>query len=265
MSQETLAYPLRLIPDNEQLLKFYTGFSKRDDFQKFVEMLEPEYFKVRKREAGEVRKQHLGMVPQLVLVLSRLRLGLMHNDLAYRFNISLTTVLKIWMFWIKLLTDVLVTNCEFNYDKNTHKVIVECYETFFETSKDNKTKAEKTYGRARALIELNSNGLVIKASDLFASYVTNEQIIKSWSETKVDKPNNGNSTKQEPVGKPSHFSDLQTHVQKILGFVKGFKILKGTFPNSVTSVKQLNVFWKICCFLVNYTCPELMDSTKRVK
>jgi hypothetical protein len=53
---------------------------------------------------------------------------------------------------------------------------------------------------------------------------------------------------------------LRIHVERVIGCIKNYRILKTVFPNSMH--KKLNKIWKICCMLINFTGEPLVDRTK---
>jgi hypothetical protein len=284
-------FPFRLIADNEQTLKFYTGFSSKQSFKSFLDLIGPKYYEARLKENSEnvqyLRKQYIACEEQLMLILCRLRLGLMHNDLAYRFNISMTTISRIVPFWTKLLSSVLVEESHRldkeqtpdGLDRRRNKIILECHEIFFESTPQVKVvdlTGKKVYGRAKALIEVSANGFVYNVSDLFPAHISDKEIIESCKFCETGEGSEGlrmgyaaekkaKEKGNEKKGRIGRFTALQTHIQRILGFIKGFKILKGTFPNSVFSQAQVNTLWKICCFLINFINKPLLTTTEVVK
>ncbi|XP_044261493.1 uncharacterized protein LOC123009334 [Tribolium madens] len=222
---------LKSILENEDSLKFYTGFPSRDSFFKFLDQVRTTYL------SSDFRHQ-FNMDEQVILVLTRLRLGLQLQDLAHRCNISLIQVHKICSFWFKLLVDLFPGKPGAN-----NRVIIQCFETFFEAE-----GGKKLYGRTKALIEISPDGYIENLSNLFATHVSDKDIIETCQKSKICNCEALNKAKAARI-------DLQVHIQRIVGCLKGFQILKGTFPTMICSLEQLNKYWRICCFLVNYLDP----------
>nr|XP_001812453.2 PREDICTED: uncharacterized protein LOC100141600 isoform X2 [Tribolium castaneum]XP_015836554.1 PREDICTED: uncharacterized protein LOC100141600 isoform X2 [Tribolium castaneum] len=222
---------LKSILENESTLKFYTGFSSRGYLLKFLDKIRTIYL------SSEFHHQ-LNMDEQLILVLTRLRLGLQLQDLAFRCNISHVQVQKICSFWLKLLLDLFKGKPGAN-----NRVIVQCCETFFEV-----TSVKNVYERTKALIEISPEGFVENASHLYAVHVNDKTIIERCEKPKVCNCEAWNKAKAARV-------DLQAHLQRILGCIKGFQILRGAFPTLICSLDQLDTYWRICCFLVNHLDP----------
>lgn len=78
------------IKDKPDVVKFYTGFSSYTEFLSFYDFLYPDfpyvnYWGSKATKDSESRRNHkLTPEDQLLLVLSRLRVGLLEEDLAYR-------------------------------------------------------------------------------------------------------------------------------------------------------------------------------------
>jgi hypothetical protein len=111
---------------------------------------------------------------------------------------------------------------------------------------------------------------------LFPAHISDKEIIESCKFCETGEGSEGlrmgyaaekkaKEKGNEKKGRIGRFTALQTHIQRILGFIKGFKILKGTFPNSVFSQAQVNTLWKICCFLINFINKPLLTTTEVVK
>ncbi|XP_036428241.1 uncharacterized protein LOC118809225 [Colossoma macropomum] len=55
------------------------------------------------RRADEGRRHALSPEDQLLLVLTRLRLGLLTSDLSFRFQVAEATVSRVWVHWVELM------------------------------------------------------------------------------------------------------------------------------------------------------------------
>ena len=99
--------------DND-LIKFYTGFSDYDTLIAFYEEILESDAKVMRQWQGKNSKNHydeiksgrlskLSLINQFFLTLVRLHLGLLELDLANRFNISKSSVSRITCTWINLM------------------------------------------------------------------------------------------------------------------------------------------------------------------
>ena len=100
------------ISKNSELPTFYKGFVSKERFDNFYSWVEP-YAKTmikwsqiqREREKENYKRMRgsfnfaLSLYDQLFLFMIRLRLGLLETDLGVRFNISTSTVSRIFLTW----------------------------------------------------------------------------------------------------------------------------------------------------------------------
>lgn len=101
---------IELIADNTGLVHFYTGFDNYDTLMICYNFLGPcvhhlSYWGKGRRLAEDSRgaPRLLSPMNEFFLVLCRLRLGLLEQDLALRFGISQPTVSRICITWINLM------------------------------------------------------------------------------------------------------------------------------------------------------------------
>lgn len=93
--------------EDEKCLKFYTGFSSKDRFRKFLKFVKGRA-KGHKPSSGRTgRPTCLSTGDQIATVLCRLRLGLLEEDLGFRFGVSASTVSRLLTFWTPLLCELL--------------------------------------------------------------------------------------------------------------------------------------------------------------
>ena len=108
-------FRLSSIKDDDAKIAFYTGFSTFSCLKGFFKFLEPAascliYSKKQEEscaQTGEESKRcyprSLPPIEEMFLTLVRLHLGLLEQHLAYRFNISQSTVSRITCTWINVL------------------------------------------------------------------------------------------------------------------------------------------------------------------
>ncbi len=111
---------LSLIRSNDAKAKLYTGLPSFAVFMALFTFLEPKMGKVSvwsgnsgrditRGESSKGRKRKLSLEEELLAVLMRLRLGLLLEDMADRFDIAKGTVSKLFTTWIKVLAVELKT------------------------------------------------------------------------------------------------------------------------------------------------------------
>ncbi|XP_061446937.1 uncharacterized protein LOC133367137 isoform X2 [Rhineura floridana] len=95
------AFSLESVQGNAKWLRFYTGVDKYPRLTAFLDFLLDGNGEERSPESGP----HSALSPnnQLFLVLVRLRLGLLLQDLAFRFHISESTASRYWVSWTELM------------------------------------------------------------------------------------------------------------------------------------------------------------------
>lgn len=96
------AFSLENVKNNAKWLRFYTSFDQYSRFSAFLDfLLEGSGEGQEGLESGP----HSALSPanQLFLVLVRLRLGLLLQDLAFRFHISESTASRYWLSWTEFM------------------------------------------------------------------------------------------------------------------------------------------------------------------
>ena len=105
-----LQFRVANVKDDDAQIQFYTGFPSYAAMKAFYNYLGPAVDnliysseKADKSVSRRCRPRALPPMEELFLVLVRLRLGLMEQDLAYRFKISQSTVSRVVCTWINFL------------------------------------------------------------------------------------------------------------------------------------------------------------------
>lgn len=109
--QTRLQFRLANIKNNDSLVCFYTGFSTFFALKYFYDFLGPAvnhlvYSQEGTRTDGEIKRCRPRALPPLeefFMTMIRLRLGLLEQDLAHRFQVSQSTVSRIICTWINFL------------------------------------------------------------------------------------------------------------------------------------------------------------------
>ncbi|XP_074105654.1 uncharacterized protein LOC141531636 [Cotesia typhae] len=193
------------LKSNIKKSKFYTSLAYEEIviLYNFVKTDSKSITNKSNEEKKSNNKDHTKLTPiqQLILVLIRLRVGLLVEDLAYRFEISTTLVSKTIKFWIQHLFDEFSRNLKpfmfpsrekiaetlpktFKSLKNI-RVIVDCTEFQCQSPSNfehqgnlySSYKARTTY---KALIGCTPNGGVCFVSDVYEGSISDREIfIKS--------------------------------------------------------------------------------------
>ena len=107
VSSESKHFQLSVIVHSDSLVHFYTGFQSYDMLLTFFDFLGPvinhlEYWGS-KEKVSRKRKTKLNPLNQFFVALIKLRLDLHEKDIALRFGIAASTVLKYFIIWISFL------------------------------------------------------------------------------------------------------------------------------------------------------------------
>ena len=136
---------------------------------------------------------------EFVLVLIKLRLNVPHQDLAYRFSISVTTVSRILSHWL-LVMDVCLTplilwpertdlwktmpQC-FKYSfGNKVTVIIDCFESFIDRPSNLLARAQtfssyKHHNTAKVLIGITPQGTISFASNSWGGRTSDKYLTQN--------------------------------------------------------------------------------------
>ena len=107
---ESYRFSLESIVSDDSKVAFYTGFPSYDHLKICFEFLGPAASQLIYRDSRRVldhsnkgRPRSLPPMEEFFLTLVRLRLGLLEQDIAYRFGISQSTVSRIFTSWINFM------------------------------------------------------------------------------------------------------------------------------------------------------------------
>ena len=209
--EETRELSLEKFKDDDKLFKFYTGIPDYPSFQALFRFLGPAahnlVYKDSKTNSGKIvtpeytkrgPKRPLTPEQELFLVLVRLRLGLLEEDLAYRAGISQSRISRIRITWFDFLhcrfralpiwpsrssINDTMPQC-FKETYPTTRVVIDCTEIFIEMSSSVRSQSVtysnyKHHNTAKALIGITPAGAVSFASDLYTGRTSDKQATRN--------------------------------------------------------------------------------------
>ena len=201
---------------NDKQVKFYTGLPSKKHFDLLCDYIEPKIEKSRywhgskktsrqttlkvkksllRSPAKTGRKRKLAFRDELLLVLMKLRLGLMNHDLADRFNIAESMVSSIFNTVIKVLAKFmrpliyypdkvavranLPRSFELLYPRI--RCILDCTEFFIDRPRDLRLQAVtysdyKKHNTAKVLLGISPRGCISFVSDVWGGRATDRHI-----------------------------------------------------------------------------------------
>ena len=198
---------LEKVKDDHKMLKFYTGICDYTTFEALYKYLGPAVhnlaYKDSQTNSGNILtpeyvkrgpKRTLNPEEEFCLVLVRLMLGLLEEDLAYRAGLSQPHISRLCSTWFDFLhcrfralpiwssrscIDETMPKC-FKDTYPTTRVVIECTEIFIEMPSSVRSQsatysAYKHHNTAKALIGITPAGAVSFASDLYTGRTSDKQ------------------------------------------------------------------------------------------
>uniref|UniRef100_A0A6P7GDE3 Uncharacterized protein LOC114340901 n=1 Tax=Diabrotica virgifera virgifera TaxID=50390 RepID=A0A6P7GDE3_DIAVI len=188
------SFSFRHIEGSDEKIVLHTGLPCRDVFMCLYELMDS--FQLNYFYGWAV--VNMPKIDQLLLTLMKLRLNLVNDDLAIRFNISSKTVANIFYTWLYALHEIIFKNIMkeipsrnknklcmptcFNNFTNC-RIILDCTEIYCHQPK-NMEKQKATYSSykhrntLKGLIGVAPNGVVTYASKLYPGSVSDKKIVK---------------------------------------------------------------------------------------
>ena len=203
---ESQRFLLRRFQGSDKDIQFYTGLPSYSILMCLYRYLEPllcylrlcrNEIKTTSTSAFKPRARALQPIDEFFLTLVRLRLGLLEQDLAHRFNISIATVSRICITWIKFLNQQLrplITwpsrelidahmPAQFIEFCPTTRVILDCTEFFTEVPSSMSVQSltyssYKHHNTFKALVGISPTGAVAFISELYAGSVSDQALTR---------------------------------------------------------------------------------------
>ena len=176
----------------------------------------------------------------------------------------------------------------------TTRVILDCTEIFIEMPTSYRSQSAtfsnyKHHNTAKGLVGIAPNGAVTFVSDLYAGRTSDKKLTLDSGIYKLLEPGDSvmadrgfeieddlpdNVSLNIPPflnGKPQlslqeenetrKIASVRVHVERAIERVKNYRILQTVFPLSMAP--ELNKIWIICCYLVNFLPPLVVDKEER--
>lgn len=277
VSREAIAKYEEIV-DYPNRLEYYTGFKSHEDFTALYNFVEPDLESNESERLLNLPKNDvLPLKTQLLIVLIKLRLNLDNIDLAYRFGVPKSFIVKYWNAWIPVmhlrLSEIPTWPSPEICDKYRPTVFKEggydivdgILHRFEITVADSRTDQMET---KKGLMALAPNGFFMFASDLVPSTLTDQEVVLG---TRIlDKFTEGRGVMVDPdflleeecekknlrlMYLPSpNDGNLYTHIDNVTSKINYFRIICDTYDSSSfeESSDELNSVWHICCALLNF-------------
>ena len=190
LNTATSSSPVSIIISNDDATMFHTGIPYYRIFKLLSDYMEPILNQVRSGDIGRRRK--LTTEEELLSVLMRLRLGLLAEDVARRFEVSPSTYSRIFFTWIKLLAielkkmfpwpskELIAKNTPAAFKKypNT-RIIIDCTEFYVQRPSSLQGQALTFHTTSITTLSSFSLALVLEVSlPSFQNYGEEEYLIK---------------------------------------------------------------------------------------
>ncbi|XP_066916748.1 uncharacterized protein [Clytia hemisphaerica] len=242
--------------DSKKKMKFYTGLPSFEIFKNVIEFIKDHV----DRDETSTRLTHK---QEFVIVMMRLRFGLLEEDLAYRFGVAQSTISRILSRWI----GVMATRFSFliqwpereqlrktmpacfleNFEKCA--VILDCFEVFIEKPNDLTARAQ-TYSSYK---HHNTVKIVVLRGDSVGLHC---------AELKIPEFTKGKSQLEKTaIDGTRDLASVRIHVERVIGLLRNkFTLLQKILPNKMLMKKSdgtctLSEVLIVCSALCNLSGP----------
>ena len=185
--------------DNDERVRFYTGLTSFDVLKATFDFIKP--FITR-------RSLNLSVFQEFISVLMELRLNVPHQDLAYRFNVSLSTVSRTFLAWMIAMNVRLssliswpehedlwrtMPKCfQYSFGKKT-TVIIDCFEVFIERPSNLLARAQtfsnyKHHNTVKVLIGITPQGTISFVSNAWGGRTSDKFLTENCGILRKLKP-----------------------------------------------------------------------------
>ena len=225
------------------------------------------------------RKRQLPLFAEFVMVLVRLRLGLLQRLIADIFCISQPSVSKNFTTWITMLYHVFkqvlirwpskqlvkkhLPKCFSKYPRT--RVIIDCTE--LKVEKSNAPSSQKvtwsdykSHNTFKLLVGIAPSGAFSFVSDLYSGAISDRAITnlrdlvtKRNATLNIPPFVKGKQLSTKACTKTRRIASLRIHVERAIQRMKKFRLLQGVIPISIASVANQAVF--VCAALCNLLKP----------
>uniref|UniRef100_A0A671VQE7 DDE Tnp4 domain-containing protein n=1 Tax=Sparus aurata TaxID=8175 RepID=A0A671VQE7_SPAAU len=235
----------------------------------------------------------LAVHEQFLLVLMRLRLGLLFTDLGRRFGVSRTTASEIFTFWRPILArfmrekvivwlprDTLNRIRPKTFHKNYPKAtcIIDCTEVVVQRPKNVRKRSQtysiyKHHNTYKLLYCIASNGYVMFVSKVFGGRASDNFITKNSDRRFTIKDilppgvslalpaftRGRKELSEHEVTSTRRLANVRIHIERAIRRLKGFKILSNVISGRLQSVDEIVT---ICAGLCNLQPQLIRNSTE---
>ncbi|XP_056400053.1 uncharacterized protein LOC130294376 isoform X2 [Hyla sarda] len=263
------------IKNESKWVRFYTGFDSYAHLMDFLHFLTAD----QKLCTGRIRKRTevgpqsaLSLEDQLLLVLTRLRLGLLLQDLAFRFRVSESTVSRYWLNWTELL-HARLTQIPILYSARYLKIfepkrtvqyqgltctIMDCTDLFFEVQAKDRAKPAPTHPSRnhylrRGYAIASSNGFITFSSSLPFGIATKvmdgqpQEELYGEINPPLELPAFMQNVSTQLSEQQKEMSRQVLSILSVIGKALNFRFLKCVYPQNMEA--QVDRAWTICCYL----------------
>ncbi|XP_073408192.1 uncharacterized protein [Dendrobates tinctorius] len=274
-NQENSSLCMNSIKNESKWVRFYTGFDSYSHLMAFLGFITADQKLCtgriwKKTEVGP--QSALCLEDQLLLVLTRLRLGLLLQDLAFRFRVSESTVSRYWLNWTELLharltqIPILYSSryLELFEPKRTVQcqgltcTVMDCTDLFFEVQAKDRAKPSPSHPSRnhylrRGYAIASSNGFITFSSSLpfgIATKVMDGQPQEEMYERIRPELQLPDFMQNFPTLLSSQQKEMSRQVLSILSVIDkalNFRFLKCIYPQNMEA--QVDRAWVICCYL----------------
>ena len=307
LEKQTIYVQLKMKPNSS--IRFYTGFPSFDVLVATFRALSPtahnmyswsQMQRLRNKGTRDVEGLRqtmqgckLSLFDQFYLVLQKLRVGTLNQVLADNFNISQTTVSRVFISWVNFLYFMLGSICIWPSRAKIQKHMPTCFKSLYPDCRGI-IDASEIKVQAPSSLVLNSemyssykshttykgnvispSGEIIDISSLFEGSISDKELVKQSGLLPLLQPGDqimadkgfviqdlltplGCSVVMQQFSKgelqeSKKIHNLRVHVERAIRRVKEFHFFDRVIP--LTMAGSINQIWTVSCLITNFQGP----------